>query len=239
MMPLSHVYVSTQVTGRSNPLLIFGSVLPDISFAPNSLIPRNELHDNPDKFMLFVEKGYPQLKDLAIGVNLHSGINKGADYYSDDREVGFAFNDGHQIVSEVAKILDVEADEGALVLSHNFLEAGVDINLAKTHSEIERVYFNGLSKLDLQLVANCLGEYLNIDQEKIFRLLNHFIPFAKSVGTADKMTGIFIPLIKARYNKEVPKGKVAALIDKAVELTFGKNYLDEAISKMRKDFVEI
>jgi hypothetical protein len=239
MMPLSHVYVSTQVTGRKNPLLIFGSVLPDISFAPNAVIKRSELHDNPVKFLEFVKSHYPELSDLAVGVRLHSGIDKGADFYSDDAETGFALREGKKIIDEVALMLETEADTSALILSHNFIEAGVDLNLAKQDPDLVSQFLSVPEQLDISLISKCLGEYLHIEKNIIEEQLVKFIPFILGVGETTKMADrIFSPLIQIRYNKTAPVAEISKIIDHSIELTSDSysKWLQEAIVNMKNNF---
>src|SRR3989344_1230866 len=102
MLPLSHIYVSTKVTRRKSPLLVFGSVLPDVSWTSKSEIGRDQIHYTPKELYEYISKNCPQLKDLALGVRLHSNVDKGADYYSDDLDVGFAKVEGRKIESETA-----------------------------------------------------------------------------------------------------------------------------------------
>lgn len=151
MFALSHIYVSTRVTGRSDPLLVFGSVLPDIAWTSSSAIGRDEIHNSPQKFYDFVKLKYPEFVDLAIGVKLHSQVGKGADFFSDGDagNEGFAYKEGKTVESRVAVLLGGEMGKQSKVLSHNFIEAAVDLNLYESKPEMFDVYKNAIENIDL------------------------------------------------------------------------------------------
>lgn len=86
MLPLSHTYINHKLTGSKDPLLIFGGVLPDISTASGGKLSQDLLHNNPDRFYDFVAQKFPRLLPLALGTKLHSAVNHGADFYSDNHE---------------------------------------------------------------------------------------------------------------------------------------------------------
>jgi hypothetical protein len=242
MMPLSHVHVSTQVAGRKNSLLVFGSVLPDISFSSDSAILRAELHDSPMKFMNFVKENFPELSELAVGVRLHSGIDKGADYYSDNKEAGFALRDAEQIWEEVAAMLGSPKDERSLTLGHNFIEAGVDLNLAQSRPELEGIYLDALAEIDVQAISLCLSKYVSKEQDQVTKLLNSFLEMAKGVGLPSKMAEfIFRPLINARMGAKAKDEDILNLIKKSVAITAPnyERYLQAAIDNMKRDFAGI
>ena len=110
MFALSHIYVSTKVLNRTSNLLVFGSISPDVAWFTKSHIGAKDIHGNPKKFFDFIKLNYPDLIDLAIGVRLHSNIDKGADYYSDDNKTGFAKIEGKKIQYDVSKLSDLKSN---------------------------------------------------------------------------------------------------------------------------------
>ncbi len=136
MFPLSHIYVSTKVAGKESDLLILGSVIPDLAWFSEPL--RDALHSSPAEFWDFVKDKYPDSLDLALGVKLHSQINKGADYYSDDNEIGYAKINGRKIIKKVTEVLNIEEGQQALGLSHSFIEAAIDLLLAEKNSSLPK-----------------------------------------------------------------------------------------------------
>ena len=112
MFPLSHIYISTKVTGRSSPLLVIGSVLPDLAtISSEGYLIGEKIHNSPMEFFAFVDSKYNNLVSLAIGVVLHSQVGRGADFYSDDEKVGYAVAEGKKVTADVAKLLNMDEGE--------------------------------------------------------------------------------------------------------------------------------
>lgn len=240
MLPLSHIYVSTKVAKKKTPLLVFGSVLPDISWTSDSEIARDQIHYAPKEFYNYVSVHKPQMLDLALGVKLHSNIDKGADYYSDDATKGFAYLEGKKINSKVANILGVEPNEKSLVLSHNFVEAGVELNILDTNPELLKLYKKSMDALNLDEVSLLLSEYLNKAAGVIILELKKFVGFfgPGAYSSDDSVAERIALLIKGRLHIEVDKAHVYEIIEEAQEMTRGAHlkYLDNAIAHMSRDF---
>ena len=208
MLPLSHTYVSTRAAGKNTPLLILGSVLPDISATSSQIISRDKIHDSPDEFSDFINSKYPQFQDLSLGVSLHSQINKGADFYSDNSETGYANLEGAKISSEVAELINVREGRTSLVLAHNFIELAVDLHLHKNQKEIWNIYDEAIknSKNEFPAVAKCLSVYLELDPSIVLEELNRLFTYLGPHNLTTKETAakkVVIPLIKLRFKKEV------------------------------------
>lgn len=244
MLPLSHTYVSTKVTGRKDSLLIFGSVLPDIATTSKGEVGRDKIHYSPKEFYEFVKAKFPGLLDLAVGVRLHSNVDKGADYYSDDTEIGFAKIEGEKITKDVGKLLEMDDEKINLVLAHNFIETGVDLNLRETCPEVFDLYARSLKEIDLKLVAVCLSEYLGLGKGLVLKELGNFVEFLSpdhflSVGNAAK--GAVLPLIELRFGKRVDLKEAERILTTAKEITKNNflDYLDHAVEKMKIDFADL
>ncbi len=244
MGPLSHVYVSTKVTGRKTPLLVFGSILPDIATTSKEEISRDEIHYSPQKFYDFVQDNFPDLLDLAWGVSLHSHINNGADYYSDDNEVGFAKVEGRKITQEVKKLLGTDDEMVGLMLAHNFIEGGVDLNIRDFQPEIWQIYYDSLNKLEWSAIVRCLSKYLNIAEERIQKELQFFVDFLspEHLSSVDQcIDGMLIPFFELKFSKKVDPNLAKQILLSAKEITKDKylGFLDNAVAKMRIDFREL
>jgi hypothetical protein len=240
MMPMSHVYVATKVCGKMDPLLVFGSVLPDITTTSGKKIPREKIHDGPVEFYNFVKNKYPKLLDLAIGVKLHSSVLKGADYYSDDFNVGFAVREGKKIQRLVGELIESDNEEVNLVLAHNFIEAGVDINLLKKHSEIKDLYEKSVLKVNFGEISQCISDFAGVDKNMVNQELVKYCYWLDldHMSSIERLTvGLIVPMISIRLGKTVEKHKVMEVLIKAVENTQDKTqvFLDEAVNGMKNN----
>lgn len=243
MLPLAHIFISTKVTKRKAPLLVFGSVLPDISWTSESEIGRDQIHHAPQKLYDFISQKYPQLVDLALGVKLHSNVDKGADYYSDDMEVGFAKIEGRKIEDDAADLLKEEKSEKTLVLAHNFIEAAVDVILSEEKPELLKLYKDSMNSVDLDEISACLGEYLSLDKKVVRGEIERFLKFVGPTAYTSKESLIdrLLILVKQRRGKDVNRDQTEKLLEKAIILMRGKHtsYLDNAIKNMKEDFSKI
>jgi hypothetical protein len=243
MFPLSHIYIATKVTKKKTPLFVFGSVLPDISWTSESEIGRDQIHNAPQKVYEYIAKNCPDLLDLALGVRLHSNIDKGADYYSDDFETGFAIVEGKKIEKEIAQMVDEEENKLTLVLAHNFIEVATDMNLNQEHPEILALYKESVKNISLERIALCLGEYLNLESKVVLAEINRFLDFMgpKTYFFEKNLFEKLILLIKVRKGKEVNIKIASKILRKAEKIMEDKylKYLDNTIENMKSDFHDL
>jgi len=237
MFPLSHIYVSTKVTGRQSPLLIFGSVLPDIATTSRNSIGRDKIHYAPNEFRQFVNSIFPELSDLAIGVDLHSHINQGADFYSDNSEIGFAYIFGRKMVRDVMSLLGIDDEPKSLVLAHNLIEAGVDINLNTDHSEVLTLWRNSLKEMDIKKVISCLSSYLSLPADQLESEINFFVDFLgpdSLISVETIVDRIALPLVSMRYGKVIDRNQTISILNTARDLTASDymKLLDNAVSEI-------
>jgi hypothetical protein len=242
MLPLSHTYVSTKVTGLKSPLLIFGSILPDIATTSSQQIGRDKIHNSPRELYKFIAEKYPELTDLALGVRLHSQVDGGADFYSDDMQVGYAKLEGEKISTEVAELLGIPKGDASLLLAHNFIEMAVDLHLYKNSRYIWESYIDAIEsvKTEFPVIAKCLGEYLEIDQDLVLTELNNLIVFLDPKSVVSKemaVQKIALPLIKLRFQKDVSYQSALDVVNKALTITEPsyKGFLNRAVTEVKKN----
>jgi hypothetical protein len=244
MLPLSHTYVSTKATGRSTPLLILGNILPDICTTSSQQISRDSIHNNPEEFNHFIKDRYPKLSDIGLGVRLHSQVNKGEDYYSDDLKVGYAKIEGAKISSECANLIDVPVGEISLALAHNFIEMAVDLHLYKEYIEVWNLYKEALEniKAELPVVAECMSIYLKLEKLLLMKELDNLIALLDPYNLTTKevaVENLALPIIKLRFGKEVSREKALVIAEKALTITKPtyKAYLDYVVIEVRKNIL--
>jgi len=241
MLPLAHTYISTQATGRQSPLLIFGSILPDIT---TSSLGRINIHNTPKEFTNFISANYPQLTDLGLGVCLHSAVGGGADYYSDDPEMGYARTEGKALSTEVADLLEISKGEISDVLAHNFIETAIDLHLYHDQKAIWDLYNDSLEKVkvDFPKIAACLKAYTGLEEPLIVKELEHLARVLDSynyISVEAAMSKGALPLIKKRYQKEVLLDQAIKITEQALVITKSsyKEFLDNTVKEVRKNIL--
>jgi len=236
MLPLSHTYVSTKATNRRTPLLILGSILPDIATTSEQQIGRDQIHNSPKEFANFIEQNYSNLSDLGLGVRLHSQIDGGADFYSDDTNVGYAVLEGAKISEDVASLLEIPDGNVSLVLAHNFIEMAVDLYLYQNQREVWNIYNSGIKdvKTKMPQVAKCISSYMNLDKSVVSNEISNMINFLHPnnfCSIKNAVEKIALPLIKLKFKKEVSIDKALKITEKSLDITKSTylSYLDNAV----------
>lgn len=244
MFPLSHTYVTRSATGRADPLLIFGSVLPDIASISANLVGRDKIHDSPREFYSFVETYFPQLIDLALGVRLHSHIDGGADRFSDDRDTGYAYLHGKDIFSDVEMLFGGLPKDAVMIFAHNFIESAVDLHISTDIPETWELYRSVLAGIshDHASITRCVAEYLSVSEESVENELQRFISMmsAENLRSPEALiTNIAIPLVKNVAHQEMPVDESVSIMQKAFEITQDsyKTFLDTAAEQVRKNIL--
>lgn len=244
MLPLAHTYVSTKAANRKNPLLILGSILPDIATTSSQQIGRDMIHNSPVELFNFIKSNYPALIDLGWGVRLHSQVNRGADFYTDDFDTGYAYIYGREISKDVAILLSTPHDQSCLVLAHNFIELAIDLHLAKSNKQITDAYKLGIenSKKEFATISECLGNYLSLDSATVSTEIDKLVSFLDIKNIESKELAIkklILPLIKLRYKNDVSEEKALEILDKALELTEPtyQDFLDKTVIEVRKNIL--
>jgi len=244
MLPLAHVYISTRVTGQRSPLLILGSILPDICTTSEQQIGREQIHNSPKEFSEFIDKNYPVLADLGLGVRLHSHVGGGADFYSDDLEVGYAKLEGAKISRDVAHLLEIPDGDISLVLSHNFIEMAVDLHLYQNQRETWNMYNEGIERVKTELpkVSECMGNYLKLEYPLILEELHNLIDFLNPYNLVSKeiaIEKIALPLIKLRFHKDISKEKTLKIAGKALDITEStySTFLNNTVVQVKRNIL--
>lgn len=239
MLPLSHTYITMKVTGRENNLLLFGSVLPDIRTTYSRKI-GDRIHNSPQTFYDFINRNHPELLDIALGVKLHSAESRGADYYSDNLETGYAYIEGKTLREDVAALVKSK-DPMYHVLAHNFIEIALDMHIRGDHHQILDTFEEALNSVDEKKIAEAVSLFLDHDKKECQDAIEDLkVSFAaKHFRSIENIAeGLALPIIKRKFDISVDKHKAIKLIEKAMDLTKDDyhNFLDSTIVSMKKDF---
>lgn len=190
---LGHPYVAFKTIGKLTPLVVAGSLLPDlVPFVPNSVFTFQEIHESPDLFFDFLQRNYPKKKDLALGMMSHS-VKLGADKFNQEIE-GWLLAGNQETRKELAeKIVDcsgVSAEVAEKFRLHNYLWLGIDVYLLKNKQEfiidLAKVY----PQIDCLEIATLLSEAFQKDTNKVLRMVDYLLlPLTqKQIVTLDDLS---------------------------------------------------
>lgn len=227
MFAISHAYITSKVLGRTNNLLMLGSFLPDIRVVTEINSPLDRLHNEPVDFLKFIKEKYPNLIDLGISVRLHCSQDKGADFYSDNHETGYAVIKAEEIKSEAGELIH-DSGRNALVVAHNFIEAALDLKLQESDKEIGTIYQAGIDKVDYKTVAKCLAEYFGMSKNEVendLLLLKDYFSL-EHLSTSKSFAELFPKPIQKRYGVQIDGlDPVIELIERS-KLIITDSYID-------------
>jgi hypothetical protein len=240
MLPLVHIYTATKVAKKKTPLLVIGSVLPDMVWIDRKSFPPEKLHDNIDEFYIYIKENHTEMLDLALGMKLHS--NKvGADYYSHVYKGGYSYTKGKPLIPELTKLVRSNDEKKISDLSHNFIEAALDVNMLKIEPSILNLYKSSVDKIKLDEISQTISEYIKIDYKKVYRTAQMLFDVVRPQNLAsDELIAkeILPKMIRLSFGKDVETEELLRIIRKALLITENdyEDLFEEMISGMRKDF---
>jgi hypothetical protein len=242
MFPLVHIYAATQVSKRKTPLLVTGSVLPDFVWIDRKTFLPEKLHDNIDDFFAFLEKNNEDMLDLALGMKLHSN-DIGADKYSHFYNGGYSYKKGKILIPDLIKLIGPNEDKKISGVSHNFIEAALDLHLQIDKPELLDLYKNSLAQVNLSDISKVISGYSKIKYEAVFKSIQMLLELVKPENlVSDRLMAenVMPTMIKASIGKEavIDNEGILNILQKAVEVTRTdyKELFNEMIDLMKKDF---
>lgn len=244
MFPLSHIHLATALTKNTDPFLILGSVIPDGAWLYPHIFPREEIHDNPLKFQDYITLNFPEHLCFSTGVTLHSQVNQGADFYSDNLKNGFAMKHAELLTDKVGKYLEIENKFDAILKSHNFIEAAVDLLLANKYPQATKFYHQACNQNNFQTIAEIIKKLqpraLLTTQEVMIALHKLFDQLsAQNLANKELMVSrVLTPLIQLNSKSIVKEQYVAEILEDAITCAQSEweIWIDYAISEMRITF---
>lgn len=233
----AHVYLAGKLFDSEDPLLLLGSILPDLAVV--AVIKWEDgLHgkDADNSFLKFVKDKYPSFLDLARGVHAHNIID---DFTHKDYVggTGYAFQNNKQLARLIAKYYQLDK-QGSIGKAHNFIESGVDISLLIMQPEIQNKLRDAISIVDREKLAEILSSYFNIDRDKFLKALSQFFDlFTKYDFTIkDNWFLFWTDLEKLLSLKDIGDQKRAELIDESINIARDtyKDFFEYSITKGQK-----
>ncbi len=166
MLPHTHAYAAREITGRDAPLLIYGSMLPDLPATCSGLFEYYEIDEGALAFREWLRQKEPASADLALGAMLHErhcGIDR---LNHGQKKDGWAYALSEQhLAADVARAYGMDGLTGK-VLGHGFIESGVAFHLTHAHPEIIDLVHATVDGVDLEQVAKHLAAFYGQRRDK-------------------------------------------------------------------------
>jgi hypothetical protein len=231
MFPHTHVYFTKELINKTDALLIYGSVLPDIAIT--GILDGETIADKAEEFKKWLDKKDTNFSSLGLGMITHNKLDNPT-HKNPDGSPGYAVEKAKPIIQDVATCCNLDLEK-AKVLAHNFIEAAVEILMLQNHPSLTRLLQDSIKKIDINTCVKYFSEFYRTDiinTKKAFEEYNSFLigPSYYSVNTTKE---ILAGLIKKIFRREVDKDKVGKILEESILLVSPtyKEFIDNTINK--------
>ncbi len=164
----AHVFFASKLYNSDSPLILIGSILPDIAIT-KIIEWDNSLHhtSNLVNLLKFVEKHNSSLKDLYKGVFSHRIL----DDFSHNNyrgSFGYAYQNNEGLSQTISKYYELDK-EAAKRIAHNYFESAVDMLLLKENPGLRFKLKNAIEQVNIDSISDILSLYFGRNKLK-FRL---------------------------------------------------------------------
>ena len=212
MFPLTHIYCTKQIVNNAKPLLLYGSVFPDIPVI--GIIDWDIMETKTEEFSDYIKKNCPSLIDFAEGLLLHEEPN-GIDRFVHGKN-GYAFIKAKMILKQIKEYFP----KNSLNTAHSFIEFAVEIllveNMPNLINEIRPILKSANNNINQ--ISKVFCEFFNLEISKTKNSVKEFNNFLlkMDLSSRDKSIQFYRHLInklkETDYSKEVIKKLLAESI---------------------------
>jgi hypothetical protein len=179
MFPITHIWFSRRVLGYVNNMTVLGSVFPDTVI--KCCLAYDQTHNAGWKLYDYFEKQSEEHLDFVRAVITHTVNPKGLDFYGDeqygDGYKGYCFQKAVEIEKEVIAACNIPEKYG-LWKAHNFIEMGIEMNIADSEKGLMDIFNKGLSDTSLiKALSTHLDRYYRLQDRSVADCFNKFINF--------------------------------------------------------------
>lgn len=179
MFPITHIWFSRKVLGYLNNMTVLGSIFPDTVIS--GYLTYEQTHKVGWGLYDFFEHNYPELIDFARGAVTHTVSPKGLDFYGDEDfgegPKGYCFQKARQIELEVIEACNIPESFG-LWKAHNFIEMGIELNVAESEKTLADILHEGLNDYELiNALSAPLKNYFGAEKLSVPECMKRFSGF--------------------------------------------------------------
>jgi hypothetical protein len=219
----AHAYYSIERSrGVAEPLRILGALLADSALT--GTVNWTDLHDKYTIQALIAQLGKSEAL-LGLGLIDHYDLDlKSHDAYQGD--MGYAFSrQTPQLRILVARACKLESPEQVQRLAHNFIEAGVDINLLRRDKTIQDKLRKALELADISGAAKHVSNLLKKDSAATTAKLKAFtaLTMKYDLRKLDGWVALWVEIISLLLHKKADEPAVKEALRLATSLT-AKDY---------------
>ena len=179
MFPITHIWFSRKVLGYMNNMTVLGSVFPDTVI--KCCLTHNQTHNVGWELYRFIGEYRADCLDFAKALVTHTVNPKGLDYYGDENYgsgyKGYCFQKAAEIEREVIEACNIPEKFG-LWKAHNFIEMGIEMNIAYSNRELMDAFHDGLNDYSLEReLSTILDKYYGLKDMTVCDCFSRFSGF--------------------------------------------------------------
>ena len=239
MKILGHAFIATHAVDGNNQLLIIGSLIPEtLPYIPNEIFDYNELHEGGRKLFEYLNRSYPEKRDLALGLMSH-GYKTGADKFSPSSEELVALKRKF-LLEKIARAQGLKLSIAQTGL-HNYVGLGLDWLLVQNEPKLVKEVQKSLKKVDLEEISGLLAQGFHKNEievrvmlKALFRDIYHW----DDLNSLEGLAGIWARQASGLPEKDkVNVFKAAEIIKECSKLLEDKwrGFLELVSLKVRKN----
>lgn len=231
MFALTHIYCTKKIIKNASPLLLYGSLFPDIPVT--GIVSWNEMKIQTEKFSDYIKDNCPDLIDFSEGLLLHEepkGIDR---FVHGDR--GYAYVKGKKILKQFERYFPDNPSDAA----HSFVEFAVEMLLAENTPNLQKELKLALKSAQesLNLISELLSKFFGLDKDKTTVAIKEFNDFLLKMDLSSRNKSIkFYTFLTNKIRKtDYSEDIIENLLEKAIE-TVKQDYLiflEDSISKCK------
>lgn len=238
MFPHAHAYATKEITGRSDSLLIYGSILPDIAIT--KILEWNAISTKAEDFRNWLISKDNAYIDLGLGMMLHEfpfGIDRFT-HTSYKGNQGYAIEKSKLLIKDVAFCLDVTLDQAG-VFAHRLIELGVEFLVIKDNPWVVELVRTSVNTVDMKIIAQYFSQYYGTkedDTNKAFTAYHQAL-LEPDYCTIDGIVETRDSMVRDLFGISIDKDKTRAVIIKSVEVVAPdyKDFISYAIEMCKND----
>lgn len=179
MFPITHIWFSERVLGYRNSMTVLGAIFPDIVIT--KCLDYDHTHNCGWELYDYLTGACSGCGDFARGMITHTVNPKGLDYYGDESYgsgyKGYCFQKGSAVADEVIAACNLPEEFG-LWKAHNFIEMGIEINIAESNQQLAGALHEALGDHNaIKTAASGLERYFELDENILANAIKSFTKF--------------------------------------------------------------
>ncbi len=175
MFPITHIWFSKKVLGYMNNLTVLGSVFPDTVI--RCCLSHDQTHDIGWGLYRYFEEHNKGFLDFAKALATHTVNPNGLDFYGDEHYrsgKGYCFQKAAEIEKEVIAACNIPESFG-LWKAHNFIEMGIEMNIASSDRGLLTAFYEGLTDYELEKeLCKLLDGYYGLKDMSVDKCFSRF-----------------------------------------------------------------